>query len=140
RYSDTASQVDLRPQLLAGYPYPVCILLSLLLVFNAMVEIREQDRVPMDDGSGTDNDGMRRISISTFCIRCFVRLVSDGTSHSGRGNYRAPGGRKSVRGPIREAGEGIKPSRLNTSVQLFGHGNRAKDRRNPDSECRAIGL
>ena len=83
---------------------------------------------------------MWRISISTCCIRCFVRVVSDGTTHSRRRNYRASGGRKSVRGPIRKARDGIKPSRLNTSVQLFGHGNRTKDRRNPDSECRAIGL
>src|SRR5258708_23321406 len=108
-----------------------------------MVQGREQDWLPENDGRGVIDHGRWSISVRSCRIGCFIPAVSHGSRRPSYGNYGPSGVGKSVRGGAGQTGNSIEPARFDASVQFVGYYYRPKTRRasdprrGPDGDGRA---
>ena len=105
-----------------------------------MVEDCECDRLSEEHGRRTADDGRRRFSVRARGIHGFLSAIFGGAACSRHGNYRATGVGESLRGLVRETGNGIEPAGSDAGIQLVGDDDRAENRRAADFErCSACG-
>src|SRR5882762_5387990 len=112
---------------------------GLLLIFHPVVEGREQDWLPENDGRGVIDHGGWSISVRSCRIGCFIPAVSHGSRCPGYGNYGPSGVGKSLRGSAGQTGNSIEPARFDASVQFVGYHYRTKTRRASDPRRGADG-
>ena len=83
----------------------------LLLILGAMVENREHDRLPANDGGRTVDHGSWIIPVPARSVRCIVQVVFNRAPHSCCGDHRTAGSSESLCGRARKPETGS--SRLN---------------------------